>query len=72
MVGSENGLFVQYLKARKVPGARTVEDVRRAYESKVPMKRGCTTEDVAKAMLYIVDQKYETGQAVPVTAVRIC
>jgi len=63
----ENGLFVQYLRAGKVPGAKTVEDVRRAYEAKVPMGRGCTTADVMKAVLYLVDQQYETGQAVPVT-----
>ncbi len=63
----EKGLFVQYLKAGKVPGAETVEDVRRFYESKVPMGRGCTTEDVMRAICYIVEQKYETGQAVPVT-----
>ena len=63
----ERGLFVQYLRAGKVPGAETVADVRRAYEEKVPMKRGCTGEDVVKAIYYIVDQKYETGQALPVT-----
>ena len=63
----EKGLFVQYLKAGKVPGAETVEDVRRSYESKVPMGRGCKTEDVMRAICYIVEQKYETGQAVPVT-----
>lgn len=63
----ERGLFVQYLKSGKVPGARTVEDVKAAYESKVPMGRGCRVEDVVKAILYIMDQKYETGQAVPVT-----
>lgn len=63
----EKGLFVQYLNAGKVPGAKTVEDVRRFYESKVPMNRGCRTEDVLKAILYIVEQTYETGQAVPVT-----
>ncbi|HAF86020.1 MAG TPA: sorbitol-6-phosphate 2-dehydrogenase [Sphaerochaeta sp.] len=63
----EKGLFVQYLKAGKVPGAKTVEDVRRFYESKVPMGRGCKTEDVMRAICYIVEQKYETGQAVPVT-----
>lgn len=63
----EKGLFVQYLKAGKVPGAESVADVRRAYESKVPLNRGCTTADVMKALLYIVEQKYETGQAVPVT-----
>jgi NAD(P)-dependent dehydrogenase (short-subunit alcohol dehydrogenase family)/rhamnose utilization protein RhaD (predicted bifunctional aldolase and dehydrogenase) len=61
------GLFVQYLNAGKVPGARTVDDVRKFYEAKVPLGRGCRIEDVAKAVLYIIDQKYETGQAVPVT-----
>jgi sorbitol-6-phosphate 2-dehydrogenase len=60
-------LFVQYLKTGKVPGAKTIEDVRKFYEDKVPMKRGCKLEDVMKALLYIIDQKYETGQAVPVT-----
>lgn len=63
----EKGLFVQYLNAGKVPGAKNVEDVKKFYESKVPLGRGCEIEDVAKAVLYIIDQKYETGQAVPVT-----
>jgi len=63
----EKGLFVQYLKAGKVPGAESIEDVQRHYEEKVPMKRGCRVEDVMKAIYYIIDQKYETGQAVPVT-----
>jgi sorbitol-6-phosphate 2-dehydrogenase len=63
----EKGLFVQYLKTGKVPGAETVKDVRKFYEAKVPMNRGCQTEDVVRAICYIVEQKYETGQAVPVT-----
>ncbi|WP_010259157.1 SDR family NAD(P)-dependent oxidoreductase [Treponema primitia] len=63
----EKGLFVQYLKAGKVPGAKTVADVRASYESKVPMGRGCTGADVMRAIYYIVEQEYETGQAVPVT-----
>ncbi len=63
----EKGLFVQYLRAGKVPGAKTVDDVRRFYESRVPMGRGCRVEDVLKAILYLVDQEYETGQALPVT-----
>ena len=63
----ERGLFVQYLNAGKVPGAKTVADVRRFYESKVPMNRGCLPTDVAKAVMYCVEQKYETGQAIPVT-----
>lgn len=62
-----NGLFVQYLKTGKVPGAKTIDDVRKYYEDQVPMKRGCKLEDVMKAVLYIIDQEYETGQAVPVT-----
>ena len=63
----KNGLFVQYLTTGKVPGAKTIEDVKHFYEAKVPMRRGCAAEDVTKAILYIMDQKYETGQAVPVT-----
>ena len=47
----EKGLFVQYLQAGKVPGAKTVDDVRRFYE----------------AVMYGVEQQYETGQAIPVT-----
>ena len=63
----EKGLFVQYLKAGKVEGAKTVADVRRFYEAKVPMKRGCLPLDIARAVTYCVEQKYETGQAIPVT-----
>ncbi len=67
----DNGLFVQYLRAGKVPGAASVDDVRRFYEAKVPMGRGCTPEDVLKAIFYIIAQEYETGQAVPVTGGQI-
>ncbi|KAF0239416.1 MAG: short-chain dehydrogenase/reductase [Prolixibacteraceae bacterium] len=63
----ENGLFVQYLKAGKVPGAKTIADVKAFYEAQVPAGRGCTAEDVAKAIFYVIEQEYETGQAVPVT-----
>ena len=63
----ERGLFAQYLQAGKVPGAKTVEDVRRFYEAKVPLNRGCLPIDVARAVMYCVEQKYETGQALPVT-----
>jgi sorbitol-6-phosphate 2-dehydrogenase len=31
------------------------------------MRRGCTTPDVLKAILYLMEQEYETGQALPVT-----
>jgi sorbitol-6-phosphate 2-dehydrogenase len=62
-----NGLFIQYLKSGKVPGATTVADVRVAYEKKVPMGRGCEGLDVMRAIYYLVEQEYETGQALPVT-----
>jgi NAD(P)-dependent dehydrogenase (short-subunit alcohol dehydrogenase family) len=67
----EKGLFVQYLKAGKISGAETVEDIKRAYESKVPMRRGCSGIDVVRAIFYCVEQKYETGQAIPVTGGQI-
>ncbi|MCF6356907.1 MAG: SDR family NAD(P)-dependent oxidoreductase [Draconibacterium sp.] len=63
----ENGLFTQYLNAGKVPGAKTINDVKAFYEAQVPAGRGCTAGDVAKAIFYVIEQEYETGQAVPVT-----
>jgi len=63
----ENGLFVQYLRAGKVPGATTIEDVRKFYLEQAPMRKGTNPEDVAKAILYVIDQTCETGQAIPVT-----
>jgi sorbitol-6-phosphate 2-dehydrogenase len=55
------------LREGKVRGARTLDDVRRFYEAKVPMGRGCTPADVLEALYYVVAQQYETGQAIPVT-----
>lgn len=63
----EKGLFVQYLRTGKVPGARTLADVKAYYEAKVPMGRGCEGPDVMRALYYLVEQEYETGQALPVT-----
>lgn len=63
----DRGLFVQYLKSGKVPGAKSIDDVKKFYEAKVPMRRGCTTPDVMKAIYYLIEQRYETGQALPVT-----
>jgi rhamnose utilization protein RhaD (predicted bifunctional aldolase and dehydrogenase)/NAD(P)-dependent dehydrogenase (short-subunit alcohol dehydrogenase family) len=63
----QNGLFAQYLRSGKVPGAKTLAEVKRFYEAKVPMNRGCATADVVKAIYYLIEQKYETGQALPVT-----
>ena len=63
----DRGLFVQYLRAGKIPGAKTVEDVKAFYLEKSLIKRGCLPRDVAKAIIYSVEQTFETGQAIPVT-----
>ncbi len=63
----DTGLFVQYLRAGKVPGAENVDDVKKHYERQVPAGRGCRVEDVARAIYYLIEQEYETGQALPVT-----
>ena len=67
----DKGLFSQYLKAGKVKGARNIVDVRRYYEEKVPMKRGIEIVDIMRAIYYVVEQNYETGQAIPVTGGQI-
>ena len=67
----ENGLFVQYLNAGKVPGAKTIEDVKDFYLAQVPMKKGCSPEDVTKGALYLMEQCGETGQSLPITGGQI-
>lgn len=64
---SKTGLFRQYLDTGKVPGAKTIDEVREYYEKQVPAGRGCRVSDVVKAINYVIDQEYETGQAIPVT-----
>jgi hypothetical protein len=44
-----------------------VDDVKAFYLSKVPMRKGCTPEDVTKGVLYLMEQCGETGQALPIT-----
>jgi len=63
----DNGLFVQYLNAGKVPGAKTIQDVKDFYLAQVPMRKGCSPEDVTKGVLYLMEQTGETGQALPIT-----
>lgn len=63
----ENGLFVQYLNAGKVPGANTIEDVKEFYLDQVPLGKGCSPKDVVKGIMYLIDQENETGQALPIS-----
>lgn len=65
----EKGLFVQYLRAGKVPGAKNIEDVRQAYVNQVPMKRGCSYDDICNAVVFFASDQssYITGIALSVT-----
>jgi len=63
----DRGLFVQYLNAGKVPGAKTIDDVKAFYLAQVPLQKGCSPEDVTKGALYLMEQCGETGQALPIT-----
>lgn len=65
----EKGLFVQYLRAGKVPGAKSLEDVRQAYTNQVPMKRGCSYDDIGNAVVFLASDQstYITGIALSVT-----
>ena len=63
----ERGLFVQYLNAGKVPGAKTIDDVKAFYLAQVPLQKGCSPEDVTKGALYLMEQCGETGQTLPIT-----
>lgn len=65
----EKGLFVQYLRAGKVPGAKTIEDVRQHYINQVPMRKGCTYDDICNALVFLASDaaSYITGVALSVT-----
>jgi sorbitol-6-phosphate 2-dehydrogenase len=65
----EKGLFVQYLRAGKVPGARNIEEVHQAYINQVPMKRGCSYDDICNAVVFLASDQssYITGIALSVT-----
>ena len=65
----EKGLFVQYLRAGKVAGAKNIEDVHQAYVNQVPMKRGCSYDDVCNAVVFLASDQstYITGIALSVT-----
>ena len=65
----ERGLFVQYFKANKVPGAKNLEEVRQFYINQVPLRRGCRYEDIGHLVSFLASSasSYMTGQAINVT-----
>ncbi|HUV16553.1 MAG TPA: sorbitol-6-phosphate dehydrogenase [Pelolinea sp.] len=60
-----NSLFKQYARTRGM----TEEEVRQYYINQVPMKRGCTYEDVCNVLVFLASDQssYMTGQAINVT-----
>ncbi len=60
-----NSLFKQYARNRGV----TEEEIRRIYTDQVPMKRGCTYDDVCNVVVFLASDQasYMTGQAINVT-----
>jgi len=60
-----DSLFKQYAANRGI----TEEEVRRQYVDKVPMKRGCTYQDVTNVVVFLASDQagYMTGQAINVT-----
>ncbi len=60
-----NALFKQYARNRGV----SEEEIRQIYINQVPMKRGCTYEDVCNVVVFLASDQssYMTGQAINVT-----
>jgi len=60
-----NSLYSQYAKRWGISEA----EVRQRYVDQVPMKRGCTYEDVANVLVFLASDEsaYMTGQAINVT-----
>lgn len=60
-----NSLYTQYAANQGI----TEEEVRQKYLDQVPMKRGCTYDDVANLMVFLASDQssYMTGQAINVT-----
>jgi len=60
-----DSLFEQYSRTRGM----TVEEVRQYYIDQVPLKRGCTYDDVCNLMVFLASEQssYMTGQAINVT-----
>jgi len=64
-VEGPNSLFKQYARNRGI----SEEEVRQFYIDQVPMKRGCTYDDVCNVVAFLASDQasYMTGQAINVT-----
>jgi len=60
-----DSLFKQYASTRGM----TEQEVRQYYINQVPMKRGCTYDDVCNTVVFLASDQssYMTGQAINVT-----
>lgn len=61
----QQSLYEQYARNQGL----TADEVRRKYESQVPLGRGCTYEDVCNVVTFLASEEanYMTGQAINVT-----
>ena len=61
----QQSLYEQYARTQGI----TAEEVRRKYESQVPLGRGCTYDDVGNVVVFLAsdESSYMTGQAINVT-----
>jgi sorbitol-6-phosphate 2-dehydrogenase len=61
----QDSLYQQYAKTQGL----TPEQVRQKYVDQVPMRRGCTYEDVSNVVVFLASDlsSYMTGQAINVT-----
>jgi len=61
----QESLFEQYARNQGI----TLEEVRRKYESQVPLGRACTYDDVCNVVTFLAsdESSYMTGQAINVT-----
>ena len=60
-----NSLYKQYAKRWGI----TEQEVKQKYTNQVPLKRGCTYDDVTSVLLFLISDEasYMTGQAINVT-----
>ena len=63
----ENGLFKKILASGAIREANCLTDVKHYYEKRLPLGRSCETKDILKALYYLIEQEYASGQLLNVT-----